>query len=79
LAIDYLPVSHPSIYLVMPQRCCSRTFARVQLYNKEYNGVGRDKINGTNPRFRGIHYINYAELFTPKKEQSSEIVFLFVS
>jgi hypothetical protein len=77
LAIDYLPVSHPSnLSGYATKGAALGLFARVQLYNKEYNGeLGVIKLT---EQALGLGYSlhpNYAELFTPKNEQSSEIVF----
>ena len=77
LAIDYLPVSQGSgLYGYATKGAALGLFARVQLYNKQYDGEF-GVLNLTNQAISlgyALHD-NYAELFTEAGEKSSEIVF----
>lgn len=77
LAVDYLPVSHPpSLYGYATKGAALGLFARVQLYNNQYDGEF-GVLNLTN-ELMGLGYSlhpNYADLFNPAAEESNEIVF----
>ncbi|MBK8515738.1 MAG: RagB/SusD family nutrient uptake outer membrane protein [Saprospiraceae bacterium] len=77
LASQSLPVTQPSnLYGYATKGAALGLFARVQLYNKVYNGdFGVLKLT---EQILGLGYSlhpNYAELFTPKGEKSPEVVF----
>ncbi|GGK12155.1 membrane protein [Yeosuana aromativorans] len=77
LAVDYLPTSQPdNLYGYATKGAALGLFARVQLYNHQYDGdYGVLKLT---EQAMGLGYSldpNYAALFTPEKEQSPEIVF----
>tara|TARA_B100000809_G_scaffold193813_2_gene192889 strand:+ start:2814 stop:4364 length:1551 start_codon:yes stop_codon:yes gene_type:complete len=77
LAIVYLPTTQPSeLYGYATKGAALGLFARVQLYNKQYDG--EFGVLTLTEQTMGLGYSlhpNYAELFTPENEQSSEIVF----
>ena len=77
LAVDFLPVSHPNdLYGYATKGAALGLFARVQLYNKEYNG--EFGVLALTEQAMGLGYAlhpNYAELFTPENETSPEIIF----
>lgn len=77
LAVDFLPVSHPNdLYGYATKGAAIGLFARVQLYNKEYNG--EFGVLALTEQAIGLGYSlhpNYATLFTPDNETSPEIVF----
>lgn len=77
LAVDYLPASQPNeLYGYATKGAALGLFARVQLYNKVYEGdYGVLKLT---EQVMGLGYslhADYAQLFTEAGEQSPEIVF----
>jgi hypothetical protein len=80
LAVDYLTVSQPSdLYGYATKGAALGLFARVQLYNKQYDdSADYQGVLSLTQQAMGLGYSlhpNYSELFTPEKEQSQEIVF----
>jgi hypothetical protein len=77
LAIDFLPESHPSdLYGYATKGAALGLLARVQLYNKEYNG--EFGVLSLTDQIMNLGYAlhpNYAELFTEVSEYSPEVVF----
>jgi hypothetical protein len=77
LAVSSLPDSHPNdLYGYATKGAALGLFARVQLYNKQYDG--EFGVLNLTQQALGLGYSlhpNYSELFTPENEQSSEIVF----
>ncbi len=77
LAVDFLPVSHSNdLYGYATKGAALGLFARVQLYNKTYEG--EYGVLTLTQQAMGLGYSlhsNYAELFTPENETSPEIVF----
>ncbi|WP_242116872.1 RagB/SusD family nutrient uptake outer membrane protein [Aestuariivivens sediminicola] len=77
LAVDYLPTSHPSdLYGYATKGAALGLFARVQLYNKVYDG--EFGVLNLTQQAMGLGYSlhpDYAALFTPDNEMSPEIVF----
>ncbi|GAA4809817.1 RagB/SusD family nutrient uptake outer membrane protein [Litoribaculum gwangyangense] len=77
LAVEYLPVSHPNnLYGYATKGAALGLFARVQLYNKVYEG--EFGVLNLTQQAMGLGYSlhpNYAELFTPDNETSPEVVF----
>ncbi|MFO7672536.1 MAG: RagB/SusD family nutrient uptake outer membrane protein [Lutibacter sp.] len=77
LAIANLPVSHPSsLYGYATKGAALGLMARVQLYNKQYDGEFGvlDVTNQAMALGYSLHS-NYAELFSEAGEESREIVF----
>lgn len=76
-AIGTLPDSYPSdLYGYATKGAALGLFARVQLYNKQYEGP--NGVLALTEQAMGLGYSlhpNYAELFTPENETSPEIVF----
>lgn len=77
LAVDFLPVTQPNdLYGYATKGAALGLFARVQLYNKQYDG--EFGVLALTEQAMGLGYSlhpNYAELFTPDNETSSEVVF----
>lgn len=77
LAVDYLPPSQPNnLYGYATKGAALGLFARVQLYNKIYDG--EFGVLNLTQQTMGLGYSlhpNYAELFTPENETSPEIIF----
>ncbi|MGZ0014783.1 RagB/SusD family nutrient uptake outer membrane protein [Yeosuana sp. AK3] len=78
LAVEFLPASHPNnLYGYATKGAALGLFARVQLYNKEYDDPQYGVLALTQ-EVMGLGYSlhpNYAELFTPANETSPEILF----
>jgi hypothetical protein len=76
-ASENLPISHPSeLYGYATRGAALSLFARVQLYNGNYDGPN-GVLELTN-EVLGLGYSlhpNYAELFTPENETSPEVIF----
>ena len=76
-AVDYLPPTQPNdLYGYATKGAALGLFARVQLYNKQYNG--QFGVLALTEQAMGLGYSlhpNYGELFTPENEKSNEIVF----
>ena len=76
-AIDALPASHPdNLYGYATKGAALGLFARVQLYNKQYDG--EFGVLALTQEAMGLGYMlhpNYGALFTPANETSAEIVF----
>jgi len=76
-AIGALPASHPdNLYGYATKGAALGLFARVQLYNKQYEG--EFGVLALTQETMGLGYSlhpNYGALFTPANETSSEIVF----
>lgn len=77
LAVDALPVAHPSnLYGYATKGAALGLLARVQLYNQQYDGP--DGVLALTQELLSLGYSlhpDYAELFTPAGEYSPEIVF----
>lgn len=77
LAIAALPESHPNeLYGYVTKGAALGLFARVQLYNKQYDG--EFGVLSLTDQLMSLGYSlnpEYAELFTPQGEYSPEIVF----
>ena len=77
LAVDYLPQSHPAdLYGYATKGAALGLFARVQLYNKQYDG--EYGVLGLTRQLMALGYSlhpDYGKLFTEAEEKSSEIVF----
>ncbi len=77
LAIKFLPVTQPNdLYGYATKGAALGLFARVQLYNKQYDG--EFGVLALTEQAMGLGYSlhpNYGELFTPENEKSNEIVF----
>lgn len=76
-AIEALPVNHPdNLYGYATKGAALGLFARVQLYNKQYDGeFGVIALTGETLGLGYSLHNNYAALFTPENETSPEIVF----
>ena len=76
-AAEYLPVSQPSdLYGYATKGAAMGLLARVQLYNHQYEG--EYGVLSLTQQIMGLGYSlhpDYAELFTPAAENSSEILF----
>ena len=77
LAVNYLPISQPSdLYGYATKGAALGLFARVQLYNQIYDGdFGVLNLTQEAMNLGYSLHPNYAELFTPQNETSSEILF----
>ncbi|MDG1729152.1 MAG: RagB/SusD family nutrient uptake outer membrane protein [Algibacter sp.] len=77
LAVDFLPPSQPNdLYGYATKGAALGLLARVQLYNKQYDG--EFGVLALTEQAMGLGYSlhpNYAELFTPENEKSNEVVF----
>ncbi|MFK8061359.1 MAG: RagB/SusD family nutrient uptake outer membrane protein [Polaribacter sp.] len=75
-ASNNLPATQGNLFGYATKGAALALFARVQLYNKKYNGP--DGVIELTNKVIGLGYSlhpNYAELFSKAGEQSSEIVF----
>lgn len=77
LAVDFLPSTQPNdLYGYATKGAALGLFARVQLYNKKYDGeFGVITLTEQAMSLGYSLHPNYAELFTPDNEKSSEVVF----
>lgn len=76
-AISALPAAHPDdLYGYVTKGAALSLLARVQLYNKQYDG--EFGVLALTQQVMGLGYSlhpNYGELFTPANERSPEIIF----
>lgn len=76
-AVDFLPATQPNdLYGYATKGAALGLFARVQIYNQQYDG--EFGVLALTQEAIGLGYTlhpNYAELFTPENETSPEVVF----
>jgi len=76
-AVDFLPATQPNdLYGYATKGAALGLFARVQIYNQQYDG--EFGVLALTQEAMGLGYTlhpNYAELFTPENETSPEVVF----